>query len=89
MSLSLVEVGAYVAAGLVGASRLLSAFQPFWNKLPRVVAVALPVVVATLPLLAEKAGLIKTDVDLVALAVTAVALLVPGIAEATAAPPAA
>jgi hypothetical protein len=82
MSLSVLEVGAYLSAGLLAATRLLSVAKPLWDKLPRVVAVALPVVVASLPLLAEKAGLIKTEVDLVGFGVTALALLVPGIAEA-------
>lgn len=82
MSLSVLEIGAYVSAGLLAASRLLDVAKPVWEKLPRPVAVALPVVVAALPALAEKAGLVKTEVDLVTLGITALALLVPGIAEA-------
>ena len=83
MSLSVLEVGAYISAGLLSATKLLSAVKPLWDKLPRPVAVVLPVLVACLPLIAEKAGLITTEVDLVTLTVTALALLVPGIAEAT------
>jgi hypothetical protein len=82
MSLSVVEIGAYVSAGLLSASKLFAAAKPLWDKLPRPVAVMVPVLVAALPLLAEKAGLIKTDVDLMTLCITAVALLVPGLAEA-------
>ncbi len=82
MSISIVELGAYVSAALLSATKLLNTAKPLWDKLPRVVAVAVPVVVATLPLLAEKAGLIATPVDLTTLFVTAAALLVPGIAEA-------
>lgn len=86
MSLSVVEIGAYVSAALLSATKLLTTAKPLWDKLPRVVAVAIPVVVACLPVLAEKAGLIHTPVDLTTLAVTALALLVPGIAEAEKAP---
>lgn len=82
MSISVVEVGAYVSAALLSASRLLTVAKPLWAKLPRVVAVAVPVVVAALPLLAEKAGLITTPVDLTTFVIGAVALLVPGISEA-------
>lgn len=82
MSLTPVEIGAYVAAGLLSASKLLSATATLWNKLPRVIAVALPVVVACLPQIAAQAGLVKTEGDLVTLAIGAIALLLPGIAEA-------
>lgn len=84
MSFSFVELSAYISATLLSASKLLSTVKPLWDELPRPVAVAVPVVVATLPLLAEKAGLIKTEVDLITFGLTAVALLVPGLAEAEA-----
>jgi hypothetical protein len=81
MSLSPVEIAAYVSAGLLAASRLASLCRPYWNKLPRVVAVALPVVVAALPKLAEQAGLVQTTGDLTMLGITAVAMLLPGVSE--------
>jgi hypothetical protein len=81
MSLSVLEIGAYVSAGLVAASRLLDVAKPLWEKLPRPVAVAIPVVVAALPALAEQAGLVHTEIDLVTLCITALSLIVPGITE--------
>lgn len=83
MNLSTVELASYVAAGCLAGSKLLSVTKPLWDKLPRVVAVALPAVVAALPLLAEKAGLVQTTGDLVTLCAYAVALTLPGAAEAT------
>ncbi len=82
MSLSIVELGAYASAALLSATKLLNTAKPLWDKLPRVVSVALPVVVACLPIIAEKAGLVQSPVDVATLVVTAAALLVPGIAEA-------
>jgi hypothetical protein len=76
-----VEIAAYVSAGALAASKLLSAVKPLWSKLPRPVAVALPVVVAALPQVAAQAGLVQTGHDLVTFAVVAVAALLPGLAE--------
>lgn len=83
MSLSVLEIGTYVSAGLLSATKLLNVAKPLWAKLPRPVAVVLPVLVAGLPALAQQAGLVVTEIDLVTLAVTALALLVPGVAEAS------
>ena len=82
MSLSPVEVAAYVSAGLLAVTKLMSVCKPYWNKLPRVVAVALPVIIAALPKLAEQAGLVQTTGDLTMLGVAAIAMLLPGISEA-------
>jgi hypothetical protein len=82
MSLSPVEIGAYVVAGALAASKLISATADLWAKLPRPVAVLAPVLVACLPKIAEQAGLVKTEGDLLTLGIAAVALLLPGIAEA-------
>lgn len=86
MNFTVVDVLSYVAAGALAGSKLISAVQPLWAKLPRAVAVLAPVLVLALPQIAGAAGLVKTDVDLVQFVVTSVALLVPGIAEAEAAP---
>ena len=82
MSLSTVEISAYVAALALAGSKLLTAAKPLWDKLPRPVAVALPVVVADLPLVAGYFGLVQTTGDLTLAVVTSVALLLPGLAEA-------
>ena len=89
MSLSPVEIGAYVAAGVLAASRLVSVTADLWAKLPRPVAVIFPVLVACLPQIAAQAGLVKTEGDLLTLAIGAVALLLPGIAAAEKSPPSA
>lgn len=82
MSLSVVDIVAFVVAGLAALSRVLTAAKPLWDLLPRPVAVALPVVVAAIPQILSAAGVVKTEVDLVTFVVMAVALLVPGISEA-------
>lgn len=81
-SLSPIEIGAAIAAGVLAASKLVTAAQGLWDKLPRPLAVVMPVLVLALPQVAAAAGLIKVEGDLVTFAVTAVALLLPGIAEA-------
>lgn len=82
MSLSPVEIGAAIAAGALSATKLISACQNLWAKLPRPLAVVMPVLVLALPQVAAAAGLIKVEGDLVTFGITAVALLLPGIAEA-------
>jgi len=80
--MSTVDIAATVAAVALAASRVLSVTQPLWAKLPKWLAVAVPVLVLALPQVASAAGLVKSDVDFVNFCVTAVALLVPGIAAA-------
>lgn len=80
--MSIVDVAATIGAVCVAGSRLVSALQPFWKKLPRSLAVLAPVLVLSLPQVADAAGIVKTDVDLVNFLITAVALLAPGVAEA-------
>ena len=82
MSLSPVEIGADAVAGLLAASKLLPATQPLWAKLPRVLAVALPVVVLDLPQLLALFGVVTTETSLLSAVIASVALLLPGIAEA-------
>ncbi len=82
MSLTPIEIAAFVAAGALSASKLISAAKGLWDKLPRPVAVLLPVLVACLPQIAAAAGLVKVEGDLVTLGIASVALLLPGIAEA-------
>lgn len=86
MSLTPVEIAAYVGAGLLGASKLFSAFKPLWNKLPRWASVLLPVLVVSLPQVAAAAGGVTTETSLVTWALTSVALLLPGMVEAEEAP---
>ena len=82
MSLTLIDVVTYGAAGCLALSRILTVAQPLWGKLPKWLAVVVPVLVTALPQLASALGLVHTDVDLSQFAVTAVALLVPGITAA-------
>lgn len=84
MTLSPVEIGADLAAGLLAASKLLSVAQPLWDKLPKWLAVAIPVLIVCLPQVASAAGLVQTSGDLLQVGITAVALLLPGIAQAEA-----
>lgn len=85
---TLVDVCAYVAAGLLAGSKLLTAVQPLWAKLPRWLSVALPVVVLDIPQVATWIGASVTGTDVLTAVVSSVALLLPGLAEAEAAPPA-
>lgn len=82
MSLTPVEIAADVVAGVLAASKLISVFQPLWNKLPRWVAVVAPVLVLDLPQVANAFGLVKTGTDLTSALIASVALLLPGLAEA-------
>lgn len=86
---TLVDVVAYVAAGLMAGSKLLSATQPLWAKLPRWLSVAAPVLILDLPQVATWIGASVTGTDVLTAVVTSVALLLPGLAEAENAPPAA
>jgi len=86
---TLVDVVAYVAAGCLAASKLLSAAQPLWQKLPRWLAVAAPVLVLDLPQVATWIGASVSGTDVLTAVVSSVCLLLPGLAEAEApAPPA-
>jgi len=76
------DIAAYVASGCLAATRLVSAAQPLWQKLPKWLAVVAPVLVLALPQVADAAGLVKTGTDLTTFVITSVALLLPGIAAA-------
>lgn len=91
MSLTVLDIASTVAAGLLAASKLLTAAQPLWQKLPRVVAVLLPVLVLDIPQVAQAIAGAETGTSLVTALITSVALLLPGLeeAEAPAATPAA
>lgn len=80
--MTVIDIASVVVSVLLGASRLLTVAKPLWAKLPRAVAVAVPVVVACIPQLVEQLGLAKSALDLTTTLVFAAALLVPGIAEA-------
>jgi uncharacterized membrane protein YjjP (DUF1212 family) len=82
MSLTPVEIAADVVAGSLAASKLLTAAQSYWAKLPKWLAVVLPVLVMDLPLVANAFGLVQTSTDLTTAVITSVALLLPGVASA-------
>jgi hypothetical protein len=87
MSFTPVDVAADVVAGVLAGSKLLTASQPLWAKLPRWLAVALPVVVAAAPAVMGYFGAVATGADLAQAAVLSVALLLPGLEEAEAPAP--
>ena len=82
MNFTTVDIAADVVAASLAASKLLTAAKPLWNKLPRWLAVAVPVVVADLPQVAAFFGVATTGQDLAMAVVTSVALLLPGLSEA-------
>jgi hypothetical protein len=82
MDLNPVVIAADASAILLASSKTLTALQPIWAKLPKWLAVALPVIVAVVPQIAGQLGGVVTTTDLVNVTITAIALLVPGIASA-------
>jgi len=77
-----VVVASYVSAGALAATKLVSAAKPLWNRLPRWLSVALPVLVLDLPQVAQYFTGASTGQALFAAVVTSVGLLLPGLAEA-------
>lgn len=77
-----VEIASYVAAGALAASKLISACKPLWNRLPRWLTVALPVLVLDLPQVSQYFAGVATGQALFAAFVTSLALVLPGLAEA-------
>jgi hypothetical protein len=90
MSLTLgteaLDIITYVVSGAMAASKLLTAVQPLWSKLPRWLAVAAPVLVLDLPQVAQAVAGATTGTSLLTAVVTSLALLLPGLAEAEATP---
>jgi hypothetical protein len=82
MTLDPVAVASYIVAGSLALSKLFSAAQPIWKKLPRWLSVAIPVLVLDLPLVAQYFGHVATTGSLSTALVTSLALLLPGITEA-------
>lgn len=81
-ALTPVDIASYVAAGSLALSKLFSAAQPLWNKLPRWLAVAIPVLVVDLPQVAQSFGGVATGTSITTAIITSVAMLLPGLAEA-------
>jgi hypothetical protein len=86
MSLTPVDIAADVVAGVLALSKLFTTAQPLWAKLPRWLAVALPVIVVDSPQVAAAFGVVSTGTDLATALLTSVALLLPGVAEAETSP---
>lgn len=82
MDISPVEIGYYIVAGILVATKLIKSCKVWWDKLPHYIAVVLPVLVLALPQVVAAAGLIRTRFDLISFGVTAIALLLPGIIKA-------
>lgn len=87
MTLTPVEIAAGLAAGLLALSKVFAVARPLWNRLPRWLAVALPVVILNTPQVLSALGVVHTGADLTTALCTTVALLLPGIAQAEAARP--
>jgi hypothetical protein len=83
--MSVVEIAAAVVSVLMVASRFLQAAKPVWDRFPKVVAVALPVVVAMIPQVVDLIGQSKTTVDFINYVIASVALVVVGLLPKSAA----
>lgn len=77
-----VAVASYVAAGALASTKLISAAKPLWNRLPRWLAVALPVMVLDLPQVSQYFTGATTGQALFTAFIASVGLLLPGLAEA-------
>ena len=77
-----VAVASYVTAGALASTKLISACKPLWNRLPRWLAVALPVLVLDLPQVAQAFAGATSGQALFAALITSIGLLLPGLAEA-------
>lgn len=75
--MTVVEIVAFVVAFAGAASKLLNAAKPFWEKLPKPVAMFLPSVVVMLPALAASVTGVTTTLGLVEALVVSLALLLP------------
>jgi hypothetical protein len=82
MSFSVLDIASMIAAGSLAVSKIITAAQPLWAKLPRWLAVALPVLVLDLPQVAAAFGLVQTGTSITTAIITSLALLAPGLAEA-------
>lgn len=78
--MSVVDIAAVIGSGALSASRLLTSAKPFWEKLPKPVALFVPSVLVMLPQLAQMMGLVHSELDLVNSLILAGALLLPGAA---------
>lgn len=81
-NLTPIDIASYVSASALAASKLISVCKPLWNRLPKWLAVLLPVLVLALPQIAQFFAGAKTSSELLAAFVTSLALLMPGLAEA-------
>ena len=83
INLSPVDVASYVSAGALAATKLISVCKPVWNRMPKWLAVMLPVLVLALPQVAQFFAGATTSNELFAACITSLALLMPGLAEAS------
>ena len=82
INLSPVDVASYVSAGALAATKLIGVCKPIWNRMPKWLAVMLPVLVLSLPQVAQFFAGATTSNELFAACITSLALLMPGLAEA-------
>jgi predicted Kef-type K+ transport protein len=82
INLSPIDIASYVSAGALATTKLISVCKPVWNRLPKWLAVALPVLVLVLPQIAQFFAGATTSKELFAAFITSLALLMPGLAEA-------
>lgn len=82
IDLTPVDIASYVSAGALAMTKLISVCKPVWNRLPKWLAVVLPVLVLVLPQVAQFFVGATTSRELFAAFITSLALLMPGLAEA-------
>ena len=75
-----VEVASYVSAVSLSATKLLIAFRPFWDRMPRWLSVGLPVLVLDLPIVAQHFAGVVSGRDLLDASLMSLALVLPGLA---------
>lgn len=82
INLTPLDIASYVSAGALAATKLISVCKPVWNRLPKWLAITLPVLVLALPQIAQFFAGSTTSRELFAAFITSLALLMPGMSEA-------
>lgn len=78
-----VTIASYVSAAALASSKLISVCKPLWNRLPKWLAVVLPVLVLDLPQIAQFFAGATSGNELFSACITSLALLMPGLSEAS------
>lgn len=81
-AMTIIDIVADIVAASLVITQFITALKPIWSKLPKWLAVLMPVLVVCLPQLADAASLVKTGQGLIQFGITAVVVLVPAIVAA-------